>query len=146
MRSLSGLGSRLFGHPLVVLYDGHCRLCQRTIHTLRALDVLDQLIPINALNDNARLDAGVGHLEVGALMEAMHVVAGSRLWSGFAACRAIAWRIPLLWPVLPLLYLWPVPPVGRRVYRIIASRRTCSPDLRMRAEGDSPDRPSTSTA
>lgn len=127
MKSLARVGKALFPYPMVVLYDGRCTLCRRTMGILGSLDVLDQLIPINALSENARTDAGVDHLDPDLLLQAMHVVAGGRVWSGFEACRAIAWRVPLLWPVAPLLHLWPVPAIGRRLYRRVAASRTCQP-------------------
>ena len=108
-----------------MLFDGNCRLCRRTIRLLQATDVFRQLIPINALDTRARSDAGVGNLDPDALMEEMHVVVAHRTWSGFSACRVLAGRIPLFWPVWPFLYLWPVPILGRRVYRHVAAHRMC---------------------
>jgi predicted DCC family thiol-disulfide oxidoreductase YuxK len=62
-------------------------------------------------------------------MQAMHVVSGSRTWSGFEACRMLAGRSPLLWVLVPVLYLWPVTAIGRRVYRWVAENRACTPDF-----------------
>jgi len=42
------------------------------------------------------------------------------------AYRALAARIPVLWPVLPVLYLWPIPKAGERIDRHVADSRTCS--------------------
>ena len=41
----------------------------------------------------------------------------------------------MLWPLLPLLYLWPIPPLGRRLYHLAAgSRAAWTWPLRPRAE------------
>jgi predicted DCC family thiol-disulfide oxidoreductase YuxK len=125
MGALSGLGSRIYRHRIHVLYDGNCKLCRRTIRICRALDFLDQFVPIDALDTEARARAGLGHLDFDALMREMHVAAGPRVWSGYAACRVIAGRSPLLWPVVPFLYIWPVPSIGRGIYRRVARSRSC---------------------
>ena len=46
-------------------------------------------------------------------------VTGAKTYKGYDAYRAMAFRLPVLWPVLPLLFLWPVPQVGRRIYRSV---------------------------
>ncbi len=58
-------------------------------------------------------------------MEEMHLVTPKRdrLHHGFGAFRWMAWRLPLLWLVAPLLYLPGVPYLGQRVYLWIAKRR-----------------------
>jgi predicted DCC family thiol-disulfide oxidoreductase YuxK len=129
MAPLSAFGRRLFDQPALALYDGSCKLCRGSIRVLKACDLFDQIVPVNALDDEARRQAGVGHLDSAALMQAMHVVSGSRTWSGFEACRVLAGRTPLLWLLVPVLYVWPVTAMGRRVYRWVAESRTCTPGL-----------------
>jgi len=51
------------------------------------------------------------------------VTASRKIETGFDAYRAIAWSIPLLIPLAPLLYLPGVPAIGRRVYAAVARRR-----------------------
>jgi hypothetical protein len=46
-----------------------------------------------------------------------------RTYFGFAAYRAMAWRIPAFWPVVPALYLPGVRFAGDAIYRRIAERR-----------------------
>jgi hypothetical protein len=55
----------------------------------------------------------------------MHVVTPDHrhVYHGFAALRWLAWRLPLLWPVLPLLYLPGVPALGQRLYLWVARNR-----------------------
>ena len=49
----------------------------------------------------------------------------ARIYRGFAAYRRVSWRVPFLWPVLPLLYLPPVTTLATRVYRRVADHRLC---------------------
>jgi predicted DCC family thiol-disulfide oxidoreductase YuxK len=120
------VGRGLFGEPLVVLYDGHCTLCRRTAAVLGTLDVLGQLRMVNMLDPGARREAGVDRFDEAALATDIHVVAGERVWRGFEGYRAICWRLPWYWPVLWVLYVAPVPALGRRAYRRVADSRLCS--------------------
>lgn len=55
----------------------------------------------------------------------MHVLTpdGTRLLSGFAALRWLAWRLPLLWPLAPFLYLPGMATLGQRLYLWVARNR-----------------------
>jgi predicted DCC family thiol-disulfide oxidoreductase YuxK len=106
-----------------VLYDGHCAFCRRSVALLRRLDWLGRLAYADA-RDPAQRPAGVA-LDPDRLLEEMHVLSadGRRVYHGFAALRWLAWRLPLLWPVAPLLYLPGVPALGQRLYLWVARNR-----------------------
>jgi len=54
----------------------------------------------------------------------MHVITPvGQTYAGFDAYRSLAWVIPLLWLVLPLLYLPPVKWLGSKIYRRVADNR-----------------------
>ena len=99
-----------------VLYDGHCGLCQRSVRILQGLDILEQLEWVDFRTTNVDVDTS-------RLEHEMAVVRRGRVYFGFSAYRVIAWRIPLFWPVAPLLYVPGVRPAGDAVYRRIAERR-----------------------
>ena len=125
------LGRRLFRGPLLVLYDGNCRMCRRTMSMLLALDWLQLLQQISAFDRDTIEQYGLGHLEDAALMRDMHAAerGGDREWyttCGFEAYQRIAWRVPLLWGTLPIVYFPPVAAMGKRVYRHVADNRACS--------------------
>lgn len=129
-RLLRWLGAKLFGGPLVVLYDGNCKLCRRTISILLTLDWLQVLKPINAFHRDEFVRLGLGHLDDADLMGDMHAAARvANEWhvaKGYEAYQQIAWRVPLLWPTLLLVYLPPVVAVGSGVYRRVADSRACT--------------------
>jgi predicted DCC family thiol-disulfide oxidoreductase YuxK len=111
------------GRRPVVLYDGHCAFCRKSIGLLRRLDWLGRLTYADS-RDPAQRPAGVS-LDPGRLLEEMHVVTapGGRVLHGFAALRWLAWRLPPLWPLAPLLYLPGVLPLGQRLYLWVARNR-----------------------
>lgn len=119
------IGRRLFVQPMYVLYDGNCGICRRAIATLRAFDLFGRITYINALDQAALAQHALDHLPEAELMLDMHAVVGERRFAGFAAYRAIAARIPWLWPALPWLYLRPVEALGTRIYRHVADSRAC---------------------
>jgi len=46
-------------------------------------------------------------------------------FGGFDGFRLLASHIPVFWLILPLLYLPPIPALGRWAYKRIAARRYC---------------------
>ena len=53
----------------------------------------------------------------------MAATSGGRHYFGFSAYRALSWKLPVFWPLLPLLYLPGARLIGDAVYRRIAERR-----------------------
>ncbi|MGF1935296.1 MAG: DCC1-like thiol-disulfide oxidoreductase family protein [Nostoc sp. ChiQUE02] len=121
-----GIGHRLFPKDMYVVYDGNCKLCRRTIATLRVFDILGRLTFVNALDNQALTNHNLLWLDSQALMADMHTVFETKSWKGFLAYRVLLRRMPILWPILPLLYVWPIPVIAKRIYRRVADSRTCS--------------------
>ncbi|QDV72194.1 DCC1-like thiol-disulfide oxidoreductase family protein [Botrimarina mediterranea] len=134
-RLLRWLGRAMLGEPIRVLYDGNCGICRRTMAVLGVVDWLQQLKPVNALNREAVEAEGLGFLEDAALVTDMHAawressrdggVDGWRTAKGYSAYQQIAWRVPVLWPSLLVIYLPPVVAIGWKVYRRVADSRAC---------------------
>ncbi|MEO1495890.1 MAG: DCC1-like thiol-disulfide oxidoreductase family protein [Planctomycetota bacterium] len=129
-RLFTWLGRRVYGEPMRILYDGNCGLCRRTMAVLGVLDWMQQLRPVNALSRDAVEAEELDFLEDADLMTDMHAAWRSDTddWGverGYAAYQALAWRVPLLWLSLPLVYLPPVAMVGRAIYRRVADSRAC---------------------
>ena len=105
-----------------VLYDGQCAFCRKSVELLRRLDWLGRLSYVNA-RDQSNLPAGAA-LGPARLLEEMHVLTPERrVYHGFAALRWLAWRLPPLWPLAPLLYIPGVPALGQRLYLWVARNR-----------------------
>jgi predicted DCC family thiol-disulfide oxidoreductase YuxK len=108
----------------VVLYDGLCLLCQKGVRTLRRLDWFGWLAFQDA-RDREHLPAHEPPLNPDRLLEEMHLLPpdGQHVYHGFGAFRWMAWRLPLLWPLAPFLYLPGVPTIGERLYLWVARHR-----------------------
>lgn len=107
-----------------LLFDGDCALCRKSVGFLRKLDWLGRLDYVNARDTSQPVLQQPGVAQA-PLLEQMHLLApdGKQLFGGFKAFRWLAWRLPVLWPVAPLLYLPGVPTLGQRVYLWIARNR-----------------------
>lgn len=108
----------------VVLYDGQCPLCQRSVAWLRRLDWLKKL-EFRDARMTANLPACAVPLDPKRLLDEMHVVppGGATAYAGFRAFRYIAGRLPLLWVTVPFWYVPGVPTIGQRVYLWVAKSR-----------------------
>jgi predicted DCC family thiol-disulfide oxidoreductase YuxK len=113
-----------FAQRGVVLFDGDCPFCQRSVAILKKLDWLGRLTFQNC-RDEAHWPPSAQPLVMSRLLEEMHVVTPDRrrTYAGYAAFRWIAWRLPLTWPVAPFLHISGVPWLGNRVYLWVARRR-----------------------
>jgi predicted DCC family thiol-disulfide oxidoreductase YuxK len=108
----------------VLLYDGHCAFCRKSVDLVRRLDWLG-VVRFADVRDPAALPATDAPLDPERLLAEMHLVppGGGRVYHGFGALRWLAWRLPLLWPLAPFLYLPGVPALGQRLYLWVARNR-----------------------
>jgi predicted DCC family thiol-disulfide oxidoreductase YuxK len=123
---LQKLGCWLFPDRLTLFYDENCRFCRRTVAAIVVLDILDRITLVSMLNEAETARVPIFQLDHRAARKDMHAVSGDQTWTGFAAYRALASRVPLLWPIVPLLHWAPIEAVGTKSYRGIADSRTCT--------------------
>jgi predicted DCC family thiol-disulfide oxidoreductase YuxK len=110
---------------LQVFYDGFCPLCCRTVRILTCLDLFHRLdfqdfrrLDIDAYNHRHRLNLRPEELE-----KAMYVISEGRSFTGFYAYRMISLAVPVLWPLVPFLFLPGASVLGAVIYRFIARNR-----------------------
>src|SRR5688572_8402205 len=105
-----------FSSPLIVLFDGGCPICRRTVRQLRRLDWLDRLQFADATDADVRSRVAPS-LTLDDAMRQMNVVDGAgRLSGGYDAQLRIARRVPLLVPFGLLGALPVVRQIGSAVY------------------------------
>ncbi|HEV3383881.1 MAG TPA: DUF393 domain-containing protein [Gemmata sp.] len=108
----------------IVLYDGNCPLCQRSVRLLKRLDWLKRFHYRNC-RETEKLPPCEVPLIPSRLLEEMHLVTPNRKrsYAGFAAFRWMAWRMPLTCGIAPLLYLPGARWCGNKVYKWVARNR-----------------------
>jgi predicted DCC family thiol-disulfide oxidoreductase YuxK len=128
------------GTDLIVLFDGGCPMCRRTVRRIRALDWRHRLRFVDATDAAARERIAPGLTEAAVLIQ-MYVVdqRGAR-YAGFEAALQIARVVPLLWPLWLIGRLPGIRSLGHVGYRTIAANRVrrgrCTDDLCEPAMGD----------
>jgi len=116
--------SALDRNQAVVLYDGECPLCRKASSVLRRLDWLHRL-QFHNCRDAAGIPTNSVHLDPARMIQEMHVLTPDRTtaYSGYRAVRWIAGRVPILWPLYPLLFIPGMARLGQRLYLWIARNR-----------------------
>lgn len=114
--------------PRHVLYDGGCGMCQKTIRLMPWFDWMRLTRKRDITREWDALKAEFPTLDIEACMRDMHVIRGDgRIEFGYDGYRMLAWVLPPLWLILPLLYLPPIRWLGWKIYRRVAdSRRACA--------------------
>lgn len=110
-----------------VLIDGACPYCRALGRTLKALDLgaPSRWCPCKRPPAWTRR----------RFWRSFTSSEGDRTHRGYAALLALARRLPLLWPLYPLLLLLVPFGTGERLYRFLAKRR---PRARASRGGDHP--------
>jgi predicted DCC family thiol-disulfide oxidoreductase YuxK len=106
-----------------ILFDGDCAFCRKSVAVLQKLDWLGRFAYIN-VRDTAQPLLHQAPVVGAPLLEQMHVLTpAGRLYGGYRSIRWLAWRVPLLWPLAPFLYLPGITQLGDYVYRWVARHR-----------------------
>ena len=113
-----------FPGQAIVLYDGDCPLCRRSVAILKKLDWLGKLAYRSA-RESDNLPPSEVPLNPTRMLEEMHVLTPDRkrVHIGFRAVRWILWRLPATFLMAPFLYIPGVPQIGNRVYLWVAKNR-----------------------
>jgi predicted DCC family thiol-disulfide oxidoreductase YuxK len=107
----------------VVLFDGSCPFCRKSVGIIRKLDWFGRLEYRDATVPE-NWPATAEPLQMDRLMDEMHLVTPrGATHAGFFAFRWMSWRLPLTWLVAPLLYVPGVSWLGSKVYLWIARNR-----------------------
>ncbi len=113
-----------FPGQAVVLYDGDCRFCRKSVALLKRLDWFGRLA-YHSAREVTTIPPSEVPFDPAKLLEEMHLLTPDRktAHAGYAAFRWIAWRLPLTIPITPLLYVPGVAWLGNRLYRWVAKHR-----------------------
>jgi predicted DCC family thiol-disulfide oxidoreductase YuxK len=105
-----------------LIFDGACGFCRASLARVLALDPFGRLLPLDFHNtDVAALHPGLTPQACHARIQLLE--SSGRLSSGFAAFRRLSLRLPLAWPLAPLMNLPGLRLIGEPVYDWIARNR-----------------------
>jgi predicted DCC family thiol-disulfide oxidoreductase YuxK len=135
-RLLAFFQPRATASPAMILFiDGYCQYCRATGRMIQRLAGEGRIEVSSFRHADEFLRFGI---EFESLIRRMHVVdlQTGEVRAGFEAIRALSKRIPLLWPLRPVLSLLGALGHGERLYDALAARRRIIPDPRS-CEGES---------
>ena len=108
---------------LIVLFDGGCPLCRRTVRMLRTIDWRHRLQFVDGTDAQSRERIAPGLTEAAVLVEMYVVDHKGHRFAGYDGYLQIARLVPLLWPLGLLGRLPGLRQAGRAAYRVIAAKR-----------------------
>jgi predicted DCC family thiol-disulfide oxidoreductase YuxK len=106
-----------------VLWDARSATCRRWVGRFARLDWFDVHHFVGEPDPALLASYGVAADQAD---EAMLVLGPGEHVAGFDVVRAILAVCPLTFLLAPLLRIWPIPLLGRAVYRHVALHRTCA--------------------
>jgi predicted DCC family thiol-disulfide oxidoreductase YuxK len=110
--------------PIVVLYDGRCGFCKKSIFVLSLLDFLHRLQFANFHDPDLR-KRYAPDVNLDDLHKELHIrLPDGGYQKGFYAFRRMAWHLPFLWPLAPLLHVPGVSALGEKAYAFVANHRS----------------------
>lgn len=108
---------------MIIFYDGWCPFCTQQAKRLKKLDWFGLVDAVSFRESGVCQTYGLDPERAARRIQAIVGRSGKRV-EGFAAVVRVACRIPLYWPLLPVLWLLGATRLGDALYDRIASRRT----------------------
>jgi predicted DCC family thiol-disulfide oxidoreductase YuxK len=108
---------------VVVLWDGECKFCEKSVLIAKKFDWFNRFIVINSQEKELHrehLEGWDGDIHRGLWAKGVESIESSVGFDGF---RRMVWVMPVFWIILPLLYMPFIPTIGRAVYSWIAKNR-----------------------
>jgi len=121
-RAIRARCNRFVAQPIIVLFDGRCGLCRRSVTTLKSFDWLHRLTFAN-FRDTAVKEKHAETISMEALDQEIHIRLHGKYKKGFYGFRALSHHVPPLWILMPILYIPGIPMIGEKIYAVIAKNR-----------------------
>ena len=115
----------MFKEPLYILFDGNCGLCRKMAMRVKSWDTFNSMLCLNMMDAELLKKHHLDFLDPVSMAKDIHILEGKTIFLGYDGYRKIAQRVIWLWPIWPLLYMWPITAIGRKIYRDIADKRNC---------------------
>lgn len=111
---------------IIVFYDGWCPFCKKSVNNLSKMDIFGML-KFYSFRDEEILTKY--KLDITKLEKRIHSkkINEDKLFEGIHSFIQITKRIPILWPLLLLMYLANSIGLGQKTYDIIANKRKIVP-------------------
>jgi len=114
------------GQRPLLLFDGSCGFCKMSVQALQKMDLFSVLEYVNFydyIDRNEPLPAGLTNDDV---LRRMYLVEDSTdRYGGYVVFRRICWYMPMLYPLIPIIFFPGMGIAGPLLYDLIAKNRKC---------------------
>ena len=107
----------------VLLYDGRCQFCRRSVNQLSIMDLFNTLKmeDLHHYSDPKSLHPDLTYQKA---MSQLHLIEpDGTLYGGFRIFQRICFPLPMLWPLIFLFYFPGMGGIGPLLYRFVAKNR-----------------------
>ncbi|THV59822.1 DCC1-like thiol-disulfide oxidoreductase family protein [Chryseobacterium candidae] len=107
---------------LIVYYDSWCPRCTRFMKTVKKIDWLN-LVDFRSLRERGQAIKGID-----LILAEKQMASYTNTWAyGYESIFRILARLPLLWPLLPVLWFLHITKTGQEIYIHLAVNRKIIP-------------------
>jgi predicted DCC family thiol-disulfide oxidoreductase YuxK len=113
-------------HRPLLLYDGSCGFCKMCVRMLKIMDlfaVLEYRNFYDYLDGPQPLPAGLTNDDV--LKRMQLVERGAHAYGGYTVFRRICWSMPMMYPLIPVIFFPGMGIIGPFLYGLVAKNRKC---------------------
>jgi len=110
----------------ILLYDGSCGFCKWSVEILKKMDlfcVLEYKNFYDYLDSGETLPAGLTSDHVSKRMYL--VEEGTDTYGGYIVFRRICWHMPMMFPLIPIIFFPGMGIIGPFLYDLVAKNRKC---------------------
>jgi len=110
----------------ILLYDGSCGFCKWSVRTLQKMDLFCVLEYKNFnewIDRNEPLPAGLTNNDV---LKRMYLIENNTdRYGGYIVFRRICWHMPMMFPLIPIIFFPGMGIIGPLLYDLVAKNRKC---------------------
>jgi len=107
----------------ILLYDGQCPFCRKSVQILKGMDFLKTLTYVD-LHEVRDFKALHPQLTKELVLSQLYLLEpNGKMYGGFDVFRRVCFLMPILYPAILILYFPGMKWIGPFVYRLIAKNR-----------------------
>jgi len=106
----------------ILVYDGRCQFCRGSVRMLKVMDLFNTLKPVD-YNEQSPQSLHPGLTVERAASQLHWIEPDGSLYGGYFVLRRLSWKMPMLYPLIPVLYFPGLGLIGPWAYRFVAKNR-----------------------
>jgi len=106
-----------------LIYDGQCQFCINSVKRIKMMDIFDAVdyVDFHTIGEIGQVHNDLNEKQVNSQMHWINST--DELYGGFEAFRKLSFKLPMIFPLIPVLYFPGMSLAGPFLYRFIAKNR-----------------------